>query len=39
MSNQVTPFRDLKIDDIRKLIDEGYEVVDVAIFLGRATWS
>ena len=29
MSNQVTPFRDLKIDDIRKLIDEGYEVVDV----------
>src|ERR1700674_4274417 len=29
MSNQVTPFRDLKIDDIRKLMDEGYEVVDV----------
>src|SRR5438309_773611 len=29
MSNQVTPFRDLKIDDVRKLIDEGYEVVDV----------
>src|SRR5258707_8309345 len=29
MSNQVTPFRDLKIDDIRKLIDDGYEVVDV----------
>ena len=29
MSNQVTPFRDLKIDDIRKLIDEGYEIVDV----------
>src|SRR4030088_2765910 len=29
MSNQVTPFRDLKLDEIRKLIDEGYEVVDV----------
>src|SRR6266567_7797311 len=29
MSNQVTPFRDLKIEDVRKLIDEGYEVVDV----------
>ena len=29
MSNQVTPFRDLKLDDIRKLIDDGYEVVDV----------
>src|SRR5467141_3616271 len=29
MSNQVTPFRDLKIDDIRKLIDDGYHVVDV----------
>jgi hydroxyacylglutathione hydrolase len=29
MSNQVTPFRDLKLDDIKKLIDEGYEVVDV----------
>ena len=29
MSNQVTPFRDLKIDDIRKPIDDGYEVVDV----------
>src|SRR6266851_6940555 len=29
MSNQVTPFRDLKVDDIKKLIDEGYEVVDV----------
>ena len=23
------PYRDLKIDEIRKLIDEGYEVVDV----------
>src|SRR2546425_7842473 len=29
MSNQVTPFLDLKLDEIRKLIDEGYEVVDV----------
>ncbi len=29
MSNQEAPFRDLKVDDIRKLIDEGYEVVDV----------
>jgi sulfur-carrier protein adenylyltransferase/sulfurtransferase len=24
-----SPFRDLKIDDIKPLIDEGYEVVDV----------
>ena len=24
-----TPFRDLKVDDIKKLIDEGYDVVDV----------
>lgn len=24
-----TPFRDLKIDEIRGLIDDGYEVVDV----------
>ena len=24
-----TPFRDLRIDDVRKLIDDGYEVVDV----------
>ena len=23
------PFRDLKLDDIKKLIDEGYDVVDV----------
>jgi hydroxyacylglutathione hydrolase len=23
------PYRDLKIEDIRKLMDEGYEVVDV----------
>src|SRR3989442_15269419 len=29
MSKQVTPFSDLKLDEIRKLIDEGYEVVDV----------
>jgi hydroxyacylglutathione hydrolase len=29
MSDQEAPFRDLKLDDIRKLIDEGYEVVDV----------
>jgi rhodanese-related sulfurtransferase len=29
MNNQTAPFRDLKLDDIRKLIDEGYEVVDV----------
>src|SRR5258707_2591494 len=24
-----TPFRDLKLDDVKKLIDEGYDVVDV----------
>ena len=29
MANQETAFRNLKLDDIRKLIDEGYEVVDV----------
>src|SRR5438132_11139871 len=29
MTNEEAPFRDLKLDDIRKLIDEGYEVVDV----------
>ena len=29
MNNQTAPFRDLMLDDIRKLIDEGYEVVDV----------
>ena len=29
MNNQISPFRDLKVDDVRKLIDEGYEVVDV----------
>ena len=28
-TNEEAPFRDLKIDDIRKLIDDGYEVVDV----------
>jgi len=28
-TNEETPFRDLKIDDVRKLMDEGYEVVDV----------
>jgi hydroxyacylglutathione hydrolase len=29
MTEQTAPFRDLKIDDIKKLIDDGYEVVDV----------
>jgi hydroxyacylglutathione hydrolase len=29
MAEQTAPFRDLKIDDIRKLIDEGHPVVDV----------
>jgi len=29
MTDQEAPFRDLKLDDIRKLIDDGYEVVDV----------
>ena len=29
MTDQETPFRDLRIDEIRKLIDDGYEVVDV----------
>ena len=28
-TNEEAPFRDLKIDDIKKLIDEGYELVDV----------
>jgi hydroxyacylglutathione hydrolase len=28
-TNEEAPFRDLKIDDVRKLIDDGYEVVDV----------
>src|ERR1700682_756264 len=29
MTEQESPFRDLKLDDIKKLIDDGYEVVDV----------
>jgi hydroxyacylglutathione hydrolase len=29
MAEQTAPFRDLKIDDIRKLIDDGHPVVDV----------
>ena len=29
MTNEDAPFRDLKIDEIRKLIDEGYDIVDV----------
>ena len=29
MTEQDAPFRDLKLDDVKKLIDEGYEVVDV----------
>ena len=29
MAEATTPFRDLKIDDIKKLIDEGHPVVDV----------
>src|SRR5438270_6393276 len=28
-TNDEAPFRDLKIDDVRKLMDDGYEVVDV----------
>jgi len=28
-TQQETPFRDLKIDDVKKLMDDGYEVVDV----------
>ena len=28
-TNEEAPFRDLKIDDVRKLMDNGYEVVDV----------
>jgi hydroxyacylglutathione hydrolase len=28
-TNEDAPFRDLKIDDVRRLIDEGYEIVDV----------
>ncbi len=29
MTEAAGPYRDLKIDEIRNLIDEGYEVVDV----------
>ena len=30
MSSQEAPFRDLKLDEVRKLIDEGsYDIVDV----------
>ncbi|MEO8745568.1 MAG: rhodanese-like domain-containing protein [Candidatus Dormiibacterota bacterium] len=29
MTNQEAPFRDLKLDEIKPLIDDGYEVVDV----------
>jgi hydroxyacylglutathione hydrolase len=29
MTNQEAPFRDLTVDAVQKLIDEGYEVVDV----------
>jgi hydroxyacylglutathione hydrolase len=29
MAEQTAPFRDLKIDEIRRLIDEGHPVVDV----------
>ncbi len=29
MTEPQAPYRDLKVDDIRNLIDDGYEVVDV----------
>jgi hydroxyacylglutathione hydrolase len=29
MAEQTAPFRDLKIDEIKKLIDDGHPVVDV----------
>ena len=29
MTEQTVPFRDLKVDDIKKLVDEGRDVVDV----------
>src|SRR5205814_9672659 len=29
MTEQTAPFRDLKLDEIKKLVDEGYNVVDV----------
>ncbi len=28
-TNEEAPFRDLKLDDVKKLMDDGYEVVDV----------
>ena len=28
-NNEETPFRDLKLEDVKKLMDDGYEVVDV----------
>jgi len=29
MKNQELPFREVHVDEVQKLIDEGYEVVDV----------
>ena len=29
MTNEESPFQDLKLEDVRRLIDEGYDVVDV----------
>ena len=29
MPEQTAPYRDLKLDDIKELIDDGYHVVDV----------
>ena len=29
MTEQAAPFRDLKVDEIKQLVDEGHEVVDV----------
>ena len=29
MKNQELPFREVQVDEVQKLIDEGYEVVDV----------
>jgi hydroxyacylglutathione hydrolase len=29
MTSQEAPFRDLTVDEIKKLVDDGYEVVDV----------
>jgi rhodanese-related sulfurtransferase len=29
MTDQQAPFRDLKVDDVRNLIEDGYEIVDV----------